>query len=148
MSAAGEVLSGFLDGTIAPADFVLRYRIGGAMTDETALELRGDGRYEAFSTATVGGRRLEYAGELPREDVRALVAALVDARVWEAEHVVRRQPKGDVPAVIAVSGGGAEAEVGLWASEIADVPQFDAAQAAVLALIRRVSDGAVVEPGR
>jgi hypothetical protein len=148
MSALEDALSGFLDGTIAPADFVLRYRIGGAMKDETALELRGDGRYEAFSTATAGGRRLEYEGELSGEEVRALVAALVDARVWEAEHVVRRQPKGDVPAGIAVSAGGAETEVTLWASEIVDVPQFDAAQAALLAVIRRLSGGEVLEPGR
>jgi hypothetical protein len=148
MNVARIVLDGFLDGTIAPADFVLRYRIGGAMTDETALELRGDGHYEGFSTATAGGQRLEYAGEVAGEAVRELVTALVDARVWEAEHVVRHRPKGDVPAVIAVSGAGSEAQVTLWASEIADVPQFDAAQAAVLALIRRLSDGAVVEPGR
>ena len=148
MSAVRDVLDGFLDGTIAPGDFVLRYRIGSAMKDETELELRGDGGYEAESTATAGGRRLTYAGELPVEDVRALVTALVDARVWEAQHVIRRQPKGDVPAVIAVSGGGAEEAVTLWASEIADVPQFDAAQAAVLAVIRRVSDGEVLEPGR
>jgi hypothetical protein len=118
------------------------------MTDETALELRGDGRYEAESTATAGGRRLTYTGELPGEEVRALISALVDARVWDAEHVIRRQPKGDVPAVIAVSAGEEEAEVTVWASEIADVPQFDAAQAAVLAVVRRVSDGEVLEPGR
>jgi hypothetical protein len=143
-----DLLNGFLDETIAPADFVLRYRIGSVMTDETALELRGDGHYEAESTATAGGRRLTYTGELPDEEVRALISALVDARVWEAEHVIRRQPKGDVPAVIAVSTGEAEAEVTVWASEIADVPQFAAAQAAVLAVVRRVSDGEVLEPGR
>ena len=50
--------------------------------------------------------------------------------------------------MIAVSAGGAESEVTLWASEIADVPQFDAAQAAVLAVIRRLSNGEVLEPGR
>jgi hypothetical protein len=143
-----DVLDGFLDGTVAPGDFVLRYRIGSVMTDETALELHGDGRYEAESTATAGGRRLAYRGELPHEEVRALVTALADARVWEAQHVVRRQPKGDVPAVIAVSAGGAESDVTLWASEIQDVPQFDAAQAAVLAVLRRVSNGEVLEPGR
>jgi len=143
-----DLLTGFLDGTIAPGDFVLRYRIGGAMSDVTALELHGDGRYEAESTATAGGRRLTYGGELPAAEVRALVAALVQARVWDSEHVVRRQPKGDVPAVIAAAAGDAEAEATLWASEIADVPQFEAAQAAVLAVIRRVSGGAVLEPGR
>jgi hypothetical protein len=143
-----DLLNGFLEGTIAPADFVLRYRIGSAMKDETAFELHGDGRYSAESTATAGGRRLTYAGELGADEVQSLVGALVDARVWETEHVIRRQPKGDVPAVIAVSAGGAEAEVTLWASEIADVPQFDVAQSAVLAVVRRVSDGEVLEPGR
>ena len=143
-----ETLTGFLDGAIAPADLVLRYRIGDAMTDETALELRGDGRYDAFSTATAGGRRRDYEGTLPAADVRALIAALAEARVWEARHVKRRRPKGDAPATFSVSAGGHEDEVELWASEIAGVPQFAAAQAATLDLIRRISGGEVLEPGR
>ena len=77
-----------------------------------------------------------------------MVAALADARVWEARHVVRHRPKGDVPATLSVSARGCTAEVELWASEIADVPQFAAAQDAVLAFIRRISGGAVLEPGR
>ena len=93
MSAVRHVLDGFLDGTVAPGDFVLRYRIGSRMKDETALELWGDGRYAAESTATVGGRRLAYSGELPDEEVRALVGALVDARVWEAQHVIRSRDR-------------------------------------------------------
>lgn len=143
-----ETLTGFLDGAIAPEDLVLRYRIGDAGSDETTLELRGDGRYAAASTATAGGRRLAYAGTLRAADVRALIAALAEARVWEARHIKRRRPKGDPPAAFSVTAGGREAEVELWASEIADVPQFAAAQAAVLDLIRRVSGGEVLEPGR
>ena len=143
-----DLLTGYLDGAIAPADFVLRYRIGSATTDETALELSGDGRYDAFSTATAGGRRLAYSGEISAADARAVIAALADARVWEARHVERHQPKGDAPARLSVAAGGRVAEVELWTSEIADVPQFAAAQDAVLALIRRVSAGAVLEPGR
>jgi hypothetical protein len=142
------LLTGFLDRSIAPADFVLRYRIGDAMTDETALELRGDGRYDAFSTATAGGQRRDYAGEISGDEVRALIAALVHARVWDARHVERMRPKGAPPASISVSAGGREADVELWVSEIADVPQFDAAQDAVLDLIRRISDAEVLEPGR
>lgn len=143
-----ELLTGFLDGAIAPADFVLRYRIGSATTDETALELRGDGRYDAVSTATAGGRRLAYSGEVSAADARAVVAALADARVWEAGHVERHRPKGDAPAALSVAAGDRGAEVELWASEIADVPQFAAAQDAVLALIHEISGGAVLEPGR
>ena len=143
-----ETLTGFLDGTIAPAELVLRYRIGDAVSERTTLELRGDGRYAAASTATAGGRRLAYAGTLPDADVRALIAALAEARVWEARHVKRRRPKGDPPAAFSVSAGGRDAEVELWASEIADVPQFAAAQAAALDLIRRISGGEVLEPGR
>lgn len=143
-----ETLTGFLDGAIAPEDLVLHYRIGDAVSEETTLELRGDGGYEAISTATAGGRRLVYEGTLPAADVRALIAALAEARVWEAQHVKRRRPKGDPPAAFSVSAGGREAEVELWASEIADVPQFAAAQAAALDLIRRISGGEVLEPGR
>jgi hypothetical protein len=142
------MLTGYLDGAIAPADFVLRYRIGDAFTGETALELHGDGDYDAFSTATADGQRLTYEGELPEDDVRTLIAALVDAKVWEARHVTRMRPKGAPPAIFSVTAGGRAADVKLWVSEIADVPQFAAAQDAVLALIRRISDAEVLEPGR
>ena len=80
--------------------------------------------------------------------MRALVAALVDARVGNPSTSSAGSPRATFPPVISVAAAGAEADSTLWASEIADVPQFEAAQAAVLAVIRRVSAGAVLEPGR
>ncbi len=142
------LLTGYLDGTIAPADLVVCYRIGDAFSGETGLDLRGDGTYDAFSTATAGRQRRTYRGQLSVDDARALVRALCDARVWEARHV-RSKPREDDPlASLSVTADGADAAVELWVSEIDRVPPFAAAQDAVLDVIRRISGGEVLESGR
>jgi hypothetical protein len=143
-----ELLSGYLDGSVAPGDFVLRYRIGDSFSGETRLDLRGDGTYDASSTATAGRERHSYRGQLPADQVQALARALRDARVWEARHVRDKPREDDPPASLSVAADGRDADVTLWVSEIGRVPQFAAAQDAVLALIRRISGGEVLESGR
>jgi hypothetical protein len=143
-----ELLNRYLDGTVAPGDFVLRYQIGDSFSGETRLQLRGDGTYDAFSTATAGRQRRSYSGQLPTDQVQALARALRDARVWEARHVRDKPREDDPPASLSVSAGGDDAGVTLWVSEIGRVPQFAAAQDAVLAMIRRISDDEVLESGR
>jgi hypothetical protein len=142
------LLNGYLDGTVAPADFVVRYRIGDSFSGETGLDLHGDGTYDAFSTATAGKQRRSYRGQLSIDDVQALVRALHEARIWEARHV-RSKPREDDPlASLSVTADGRDATVMLWVSEIGRVPPFAAAQDAVLDVIRRISGGEVLESGR
>jgi hypothetical protein len=142
------LLNGYLEGTVAPADLVVRYHIGDSFTGETGLDLRGDGSYDAFSTATAGRQRRSYRGQLSVDDARSLVRALRDARIWEARHV-RSKPREDDPlASLSVAAHGGDAAVELWVSEIELVPPFAAAQAAVLDVIRRISGGEVLESGR
>jgi hypothetical protein len=122
------LLNGYLDGTVAPADLVVRYRIGDSFTGETGLDLRGDGTYDAFSTVTAGRQRRSYRGQLPVDDARSLVRALRDARFWEARHV-RSKPREDDPlASLSVAAGGRDAAVEVWVSEIELVPPFAAAR--------------------
>jgi hypothetical protein len=142
-----ELLNGYLDGSVAPGDFVLRYRIGDPFSGETRLDLRGDGTYDASSTATADRERRNYRGQLPADQVQALARALRDARVWEARHVRDKPREDDPPASLSVAADGRDADVTLWVSEIGRVPQFAAAQNAVLALIRRISGGEVLESG-
>jgi hypothetical protein len=142
------LLNGYLDGSVAPGDFVLRYRIGDSFSGETRLDLRGDGTYDASSTATAGRERRSYQGRLPADQVQALARAVRDARVWEARHVRDKPREDDPPASLSVAGDGRDADVTLWVSEIGRVPQFAAAQDAVLELIRRISGGEVLESGR
>jgi hypothetical protein len=143
-----DLLAGYMNGTVAPEDLVLRYRIGDSFSGETGLELRGDGTYDAFSTATEGRQRRGYRGRLPAEEVQALVRALQDARVWDARHVRSKPREDDPPASLSVAADGREADVTVWVSEIGQVPSFAAAQDAVLDLIRRISGGEVLESGR
>ena len=143
-----ELLNGYLDGSIVPGDFVLRYHIGDSFSGETRLELRGDGAYDASSTATAGRTPRSYSGHIPSDEVEALGRALRDARVWEARHVRSKPREDDPPASLSVSADSRAAEVTLWLSEVGRVPQFATAQDAVLALIRRISGGEVLESGR
>ena len=143
-----ELINDYLDGTAAPAQFLVRYRIGDSFSGETGLDLHGDGTYEAFSTATAGRQRRTYSGQLPADQVRALVRALRDAKVWEARHVRSKPREDDPPASLFIAADGRDAEVTLWVSEIGRVPPFAAAQDAVLDVVRQISGGEVLETGR
>jgi hypothetical protein len=129
-------------------DLEIEYTIGDAFSGRTELSLRDDGTYRASSTATTGRRLVEFSGTVEPPEVERIVSALKDARVWEAEHV-RAKPREDDPeATVAVRSPRASGEVRLWVSEIARVPQFAAAQDALLEFARGVSDGAILERGR
>lgn len=143
-----DLINGYLDGSVAPAQFLVRYRIGDSFSGETGLDLRGDGTYDAFSTATAGRQRRSYSGRLPTDQVRAVVRALRDAKVWEARHVRNKPREDDPPASLSVAADGRDAEITLWVSEIGRVPPFAAAQDAVLDVVREVSGGEVLESGR
>ena len=137
------VLEGYLrDGGALALD----YGIGDGFSGRTEVELHGDGAYRAMTTGTPDRRPIEFTGTT--DDVRGVVGALVDARVWEAAHVRERPREDDPEAVIAARSDVGEGEVRLWISEIPDVPQFAAAQDALLAFAREVSGGRILEPGR
>jgi hypothetical protein len=137
------VLEGYLrDGGALALD----YGIGDDFSGRTEVALHGDGAYRAMTTGTPDRRPIEFTGST--DGVREIVAALVDARVWEAAHVRARPREDDPEAVIAARSDAGDGEVRLWVSEIPDVPQFAAAQDALLAFARQVSDGRIVEPGR
>ena len=140
-------MSGLREALDGP-DVEIDYTIGDAFSGRTELSLRGDGAYRASSTATAGREPVEFTGTVSPAEAEGIVAALKDARVWESAHV-RSKPREDDPeAVIAVRSSDARGEVRLWVSEIARVPQFGAAQDALLGFARRVSDGAILEQGR
>jgi hypothetical protein len=140
-------MSGLREALDGP-DVQIDYAIGDAFSGRTELSLRGDGSYRASSTATAGREPVEFSGTVEPAEVERIVAALRDARVWESEHV-RAKPREDDPeATVAVRSAAASGEVRLWVSEIGRVPQFAAAQDALLGFARRVSDGAILEQGR
>jgi hypothetical protein len=140
-------MSGLREALDGP-DLEIDYAIGDAFSGRTELSVRGDGSYHASSTATAGREPVEFTGTVAPAEVEQIVSALKDARVWESEHV-RSKPREDDPeAIVAVRSSATSGEVRLWVSEIARVPQFAAAQDALLAFARRVSDGAILEAGR
>lgn len=126
----------------------LVYAIGDAFSGRTELRLGGEGAYRASSTATAGREPLEFAGSVEAAEVRDVVAALVDAQVWEADHVRSKPGEDDPEATVAARSPHGAGEVTLWVSEIRRVPPFAAAQEVLLGFVRAVSDGRVLEPGR
>ena len=126
----------------------LEYAIGDAFSGRTELRLSGDGAYRTSSTATANREPLEFTGSVDAGRVRDVVSALVDARVWEAEHVRGKPGEDDPEATIAARSPHGAGEVTLWVSEIRRVPPFAAAQDALLEFARTVSGGRILEPGR
>ena len=140
-------MSGLREALEGP-DLEIDYTIGDAFSGRTELSLRGDGGYRVSSTPTAGREPVEFTGSVDPAEVEGLVSALRDARVWESEHVRKRPREDDPEATVAARSEAGNGEVTLWVSEIARVPQFAAAQDALLAFARRVSDGAILEEGR
>ena len=138
-----------LDGYLSDGgELELDYAIGDTFSGRTELRLSGDGAYRASSTATANREPLEFTGSVDAGEVRDVVAALVAARVWEAEHVRAKPSEDDPPATIAARSPHGAGEVTLWVSEIRRVPGFATAQEALLGFIRAVSDGRILEAGR
>jgi hypothetical protein len=138
-------LDGYLDDG---GELELDYAIGDTFSGRTELRLSGDGAYRASSTATAGREPLEFTGSVDAGRVRDVVAALVDARVWEAGHVRSKPGEDDPEATIAARSPQGAGEVTLWVSEIRRVPPFAAGQEALLGFVRAVSDGRILEAGR
>lgn len=141
-------LGDYLAGGSDPADLTITYHVGGGLSGETDLVLGGRGDYRVWSTVTADRQRHDYTGEVPVSEVQALVGEMLRVRLWEVEHVTSERGLDNPEARIEVRAGGAGFAAVLWVSEIDDVPPFDEIQEQVLALVRRVSDGAVLEVGR
>jgi hypothetical protein len=141
-------LDAYLAREVPPAEFAVHYRIGDEFSGETEFRLWGDGRYDLRSTVTPGRATRTFAGQAEAAEVEELVRALKEARIWEATHVRTKPGEDDPEASIAVEGAGQEERVALWVSEIRESPPFARAQQALLALIRRLSGGEVLEGGQ
>jgi hypothetical protein len=133
-----ERLEGFLEGTVS--DITLHYRVGSSFTGRTELFLEGDGRYRLTSDVTEGRAERTYEGE--GEDAAAVARAWAGARVWEFEPDGEKR-MDDPPCVLGVDGE----QIVLRTHQAREHAGFQAAQAPVIELIRRVSGGEVRESG-
>jgi hypothetical protein len=93
-------------------------------------------------------QRREYSGEVNSADVEALIQTMLDVALWKVKHIASERGLDNAEARIEVTADGETFPVVLWATEIDDVPAFDTVQEQILALVRRVSDGEVLEVGR
>ncbi|MFI9586941.1 hypothetical protein ACIHCQ_35115 [Streptomyces sp. NPDC052236] len=128
--------------------FWIAYHIGSEFYGETDARFEDNGRYVLWSTVTQGRERLEFSGRLDPDEVRGLVELVTRERLWTVRHVRPTQADDDAPAFLEAGDGVRRARVELWVSEAGSVPEFARVQEAVLDLIRRVSDGAILEVGR
>lgn len=141
-----QQLQAYLKGDLS--DLKIYYHIGNAFAGETEFNLSGDGSYELWSTVTNNRQRREYSGQVKRADVQALVLTMLDVEFWDVTHVSSERGLDNPEVRVEVTAGGKSFPVVLWATEIDDVPAFDTVQEEILALVRQVSDGEVLEVGR
>lgn len=125
----------------------LLYAVGDSRTGRTRLELAGRGGFTLESDVTSDRAPRRYSGTIPPERIRALLMRLAGFGLDEVEHVRKRAP-GEPESRIELTIDGESAAASLWVSEVANVPPFHQATDELLALIRELSDGAVLEPGR
>ncbi|MBZ0304317.1 MAG: hypothetical protein K8J31_31565 [Anaerolineae bacterium] len=143
-----DLLNAYLSRQIPAADLTITYHIGDDFSGETYLELRGDGVYELWSTATAGRQRRSYSGQTDQAAVENLARSMIEQRLWEVQHV-RSKPGEDDPLVsIQVATPANRAEVLLWISEVRQVAAFAAVQAELLDLIHSLSNHEILEGGR
>ena len=141
-------LGKYLDGTTNRSEFVIRYHIGDDFSTETQFDLRGDGAFDLWSTATHGRQRRTFSGQLDINQVQQVVTALQETRFWEVQHIKTHPGEDDPEASIAVTAGGDSFQVTLWVSEIRHSPIFNKAQQLLLALVHEISGGQVLENGQ
>lgn len=127
---------------------LLVYHIGDEFSGETEFRIKGDGDYYLQSTVTAGRESKTYTGRIDPTQVAELVTALQQAGVWEVRHIRSRPGEDDPEASLTLESGGTTTRVALWVSEIRESPQFTQAQQALLPLIRRLSNGEVLEGGQ
>ena len=143
-----NILTDYLRGQLFPTDLTINYHIGNAFSGETDLRLRGDGIYELWSTVTQDRQHRRYSGQLNVADVHELVQTIQSVRLWEVQHIFMEGGRDNPEARIVVTANEESFTVVLWVMEIEDVPAFDEVQEKILTLVRRVSDGEVLEVGR
>lgn len=141
MTAMDDVLSRW-----PTAGSELTYDIGSEFYGETHARFGGDGTYRIWSTVTEGRARLDYEGRCDPGDVAALVEHLRAGALTSPERGL--QGEDDALVRLAVRDDSGAGTVELWVSQIREQPAFDEAQQPVLDLIRRLSDGSILETGR
>lgn len=138
----------YLDQTINASDFVITYHIGDSFSGETDLILKGDGQYELWSTVTSGREHKTYSGQVDSDQVQDIARKMEEVELWKVSHLRSKPGEDDPEALIGIETGSGRWQVVLWVSEIEQSARFVEVQDKLLALVREVSDGEVLETGR
>ncbi|MGB0385896.1 MAG: hypothetical protein ACPGWR_13840 [Ardenticatenaceae bacterium] len=141
-------LRAYLKKQVDDRDFTIHYYMGGGLGGETSFYLFGDGRYELWSTVTRGHQRKIYSGQVPLSQVEQVVQEMLSVKIWRVRHDPSSRWLDDPRAMVSLKARGQKSIVMLWVSEIRESPPFIAVQRPMLALIRHISKGEVLENGR
>jgi hypothetical protein len=130
------------------ASFWLGYHIGSEFYGETDARFTANGSYHLWSTVTAGGERREFSGRCDPNDVRRLASLIEREQLWGARHLRSTRADDDALVSIEVGDGLRNGRIELWVSELGLVPAFERVQEAILELVRRLSNNAILEVGR
>jgi hypothetical protein len=128
----------------ADADVHLSYSRGHALSGVTRFELDGNGRYELDSDETMGRQAVARSGILADEERTALLREMLDHDLLATPSSTRNLGDDEIPVLITLSSGPHSHELRIWDRDAKENPEFHAFESALLALARKLSDGAIV----
>src|SRR5262245_45155261 len=106
-----DCLQAYLEKRVAAPDFAIHYQIGNSFSGETEFRLRGDGRFELWSTVTGGRQPKAYSGLVGVERIEEVAKVLLDAEVWETQHLLDVPVPDDPEASIGIECAGQRVRV-------------------------------------
>lgn len=125
------------------ASLHMTYSRGHGLSGITQIELGGDGRYAIASDETRGRDRVTFSGLLDERDREVILQSLLDNDVIATRSSTRNLADDEVPVLLALRSGGAALELRIWDDDARQLPNFHAFEIALLALVRKLSNGAI-----
>ena len=126
------------------ADLRVTYSRGHELAGTTTLELDGAGRYTLRSNVTAGRRPFARTDALPAADRAAVFRAIAAHRLLALPSSSRVRGDDELPVIVTVAHGDDQRRLLLWQRDAVADAGFHAFEGELLALLGRLSDGAIL----
>jgi len=122
----------------------LAYSRGHALSGMTRFEVDGSGHYRLESNETMGREQVAYSGTLEEDERAALLRAMLEHDLLATPSSTRNLADDEVPVILTLSSGPIAHELRIWDNDARENPEFHAFETALLALVRKLSGGAIL----
>lgn len=125
-------------------DFTLSYLRGHALSGTTRVTVTAAGAYTLDSNVTQGRQPFSHQGQLATADRDAVLRLIDDNDLLATPPSTRNIGDDEEPVVIEVSEGAQRYQLMIWHGDGVKDVRFHAFEGGLLAVVRRLSDGAVM----